>query len=376
MKLKITIAIVFVLLVVGGLAGVKTLQIKKMIDNGKAGGGPPPESVSTVQATPQKWENTLSAIGSVRAAQGVKISAEIPGAVQELRIESGSQVEKDAILVQLDTSTEKAQLRAVEAQLELAKINLTRAEKLRAENTVSASELDSAKATLEQTQANADAIRATIEKKTIRAPFAGVVGLRQVDLGQYVEAGHMLVSLQALKPVYVDFSVPQKDLARLQTGMTVVLTTDAYPEKKFSGTLTAINPDLDPITRSVPLRGTFENSEKFLRPGMFAKVEVILPEQEAVVAIPSTSVLSAPYGDSVFIVEPSTNKTSKAQYQVRQQFIRTGRTRGDFVAVQSGLKGGEKIVNAGLFKLRNGMGVVENQTIVPEASTTPRPSDG
>jgi len=375
MKTKIVTAIICVVTVSAVLGGIKALQIRKMIDGAKTSDGPAPEAVATVEARPQHWENSLVAIGSIRAAQGVRISSEIAGVIQDLHIESGAHVEKDAILVHLDTSTENAQLRAVEAQLEFARLNLVRVEKLRAGNTVSVSELDTARTTLNQTQANADAIRAAIEKKTIRAPFAGILGLRQVDLGQYIEAGRFIVSLQALSPVYADFSLPQQDLAHLKTGMKILVRTDTYPDRIFEGVLTAINPDLDQATRSVPLRASLENREQLLRPGMFAKVEVLLPDHEDVVAIPATSVLSAPYGDSVFIVESKTDSSGKTQLTVRQQFIRTGRNRGDFVAVISGLKGGERIVNAGLFKLRNGMTVLENNAPVPEASQTPRPSD-
>jgi len=394
MKTRIIVAIVVVVSVLAVLAGIRTLQIRKMIAGAKAAGGPPPESVSIVQAERQQWENALTAIGSIRATQGVKISSEVAGTIVELHIESGRRVEKDAVLLQLDTSTEKAQLRAVEAQLDLAKINLQRVEKLRADNTVSVSELDSARSAVNTSQANADAIRAAIEKKTIRAPFPGILGLRQVDLGQYIDAGRFIVSLQALNTVYVDFSLPQQDLANLKTGMRVRVTTDTYPGKTFEGTLSAINPDLDPVTRSVPLRGSLDNPDHLLRPGMFAKVEVVLPTQEEVVAVPATAILSAPYGDSVFIIETKTSEPAKEAARadsktaatetaksagpatvVRQQFIRTGRNRGDFVAVTSGLKGGERIVSPGLFKLRNGMAVVESNAATPEPSMAPRPSD-
>jgi membrane fusion protein (multidrug efflux system) len=370
MKSKIALAISIVVAVVAGLGGVKALQIKKMIDNGKAF-AQPPESVSTFEVREEKWQSSLPAIGSIRAAQGVIMTPEIPGVAQAIRFESGSAVEKGAELLLMDVTAEQAQLRSIEAQLQLTKISLERAEKLRADNTVSQAELDQAKSAVNQFQANADAIRATIEKKTIRAPFAGVLGLRQVDLGQYIEAGKPIVSLQALSPVFADFSLPQQELARLQTGMVVRVTTDTYPGRQFDGTLTAINPNLDQATRSVPLRATFENAEKLLRPGMFARVQVLLPVEQNVVTIPATSILSAPYGDSVYIVEQGTNQN----LVVRQQFIRTGQMRGDFIAVQTGLKAGQKIVSAGLFKLRNGMSVVENNTIAPEPSANPKPSD-
>jgi membrane fusion protein (multidrug efflux system) len=369
-RTKIIIAIGLIICVIAVLAGVKGMQFKTMIDRGKSF-APPPETVSTVEARNESWQGTLSAIGSIRAAQGVDVTTELPGTIREISFESGAAVEEGAVLVRLDVSTEEAQLRSVDAQFNLARINLERVEKLRADNTVSEAELDTARSTLNQFKANADAIRAAIEKKTIRAPFAGLLGIRLVNLGQYLEAGKPIVSLQSLTPVFADFSLPQQELRRLQTGMPVHVGTDTYPDKVFEGTLTAINPDLDEVTRSVPLRATFENKERLLRPGMFAKVAVLLPEQQDMVIIPSTSVLSAPFGDSVFVVEQGTN----SNLVVRQQFIKTGPARGDFVSVMNGLKSGEKIVSSGVFKLRNGLPVVENNSLVPPISTKPRPSD-
>lgn len=375
MKTKIALALFLVLVVVGGLAGTKALQIRKLIAAGKAF-STPPEAVSTTIAREEKWQETLTAIGSIAAVQGVIISPEIPGAIREIAFESGAVVAAGALLVRLDTSSEEAQLRAVEAQVELAQINALRARNLRKENTVSQSELDSAEAALKQSQANADAIRATIAKKTIRAPFAGRLGIRLVNLGQYLDTGKPIVSLQSLTPVYADFSLPQQELARLKTGLRVRLSTDAYPGRSFDGTLTAINPDLDQATRSVGLQATLDNPEQLLRPGMFTRVEVLLPQEETVLVIPATSVLSAPFGDSVYVVEPApAGSDGKTGLTVRQQFIRTGRARGDFLSVASGLQAGARIVSAGLFKLRNGMAVVENNRLTPKAEEKPHPAD-
>ena len=238
------------------------------------------------------------------------------------------------------------------------------------------SELETAEATLKQTQGMADATRAIIQKKTILAPFAGRLGIRLVNLGQYLDAGKPIVSLQSLTPIYADFSLPQQELARLQTGMRVRVTTDTYPGRQFEGTLSAINPDLDAQTRSVGLQATFGNAEQLLRPGMFARVEVLLPEEQPVLVIPATAVLSAPYGDSVYVIESKMGKDSgKPELAVRQQFIRTGRAQGDFVSVESGLKPGERIVSAGIFKLRNGMSVIENNELSPKNDLAPHPSD-
>jgi membrane fusion protein, multidrug efflux system len=251
-----------------------------------------------------------------------------------------------------------------------------RMRKLRTENMVSQSDLDTAEATVKQTQANADAIAAVIEKKTIRAPFAGRLGIRLINLGQYLDVGKPIVSLQSLTPVYADFSLPQQELARLKTGMKVRLQTDAYPDQTFEGALSAINPDLDSSTRSVGIQATFTNAEQLLRPGMFARVEVLLPHEENVLVIPQTAVLSAPYGDSVYVIESKAGADKGApELTVRQQFVRTGRSRGDLLSVESGLKAGERIVSAGVFKLRNGMGVAESNEAAPKTSATPRPSD-
>ncbi len=375
MKAKIALAVLVVLVVIGGLAGVKALQIRKMVAAMQA--MPlPAETVSATTVHEEKWQGKLTAIGTIAAVQGVNVTAEIPGLVREITFDSGAVVKAGEVLVRLDTSSEEAQLRAMEAQLELARLNVERERKLRSENMVSQAELDTAEATVKQCQANADAIRTTIDKKTIRAPFAGRLGIRQINLGQYLEAGRAVVSLQSLTPVYVDFSLPQQDLAVLRTGMRVRLGLDAYPDRAFEGALSAINPDVDQSTRAVGLQATFDNADQLLRPGMFARVSVLLPEETNVLVIPITAVLSAPYGDSVYVIEPdTTNPKNKSGLKVRQQIVRTGEERGDFVAVEAGVKAGERIVSAGVFKLRNDMPVVENNQVSPKASEAPRPAD-
>src|SRR5271154_6752724 len=296
MKRKTFVGILVVAAVLIVLAGVKILQIRSMIAFGKSF-AMPPETISSAVATEEKWQDTLSAVGSVNAEQGVIVSPEIAGTVSEIDFESGATVKKGDLLLKLDTSLEDAQLRAAAAQVELAKLNADRSEKLRADSTVSQSELDQAEATLKQSQADADAISATIDKKTIRAPFDGRLGIRLVNLGEQLDVGKGIVSLQSLAPVFVDFSLPQQDLSQLTTGLKVRATTDAYPDKSFDGELTAINPDLDAMTRSVKMRARFENADELLRPGMFVRAEIILPEAKPVLAIPSTAVLSATYGD-------------------------------------------------------------------------------
>src|ERR1044071_643014 len=375
MKLKIFVGALIVLLISGALAGIKTLQIRKMAAVAKAM-VLPPETVSAALVREEKWQDTLSAIGSISAVQGVTITPDIPGTVREIAFEAGTLVNKGDLLVRLDISAEEAQLRAVEAQVEWSRINLERNSTLRKENMLSQSDLDSSEAALKQNKANADAIRATIEKKTIRAPFTGRLGIRQINLGQYLDTGKPIVSLQALSPAYADFSLPPQHLARLKTGMRVRITTDAYPDRQFEGTLSTINPDLDAITRSVGLQATFDNADQSLRPGMYARVEVLMPELRQVLVVPATAVLSEPYGDSVFLIEPSADKgASPAGLTVRHQFIRTGRARGDLITVETGLKPGDRVVSSGSFKLRNGMLVRENNELAPRIDPTPKPPD-
>ncbi len=368
---KIALSIVIVLVIAGALVAIKAAQIKKLMA-GQAAFKMPPETISSALVKEDKWQELLTAIGSIAAFQGVTITPDIPGTIREIKFESGATVRKGDLLVKLDTSTEEAQLRAMEAQVDLSRLTFERNKTLRSENMLSQSDLDSSDAALKQNIANADAIRATIEKKTIRAPFDGQLGIRQVNLGQYLDVGKPVASLQALSPVYADFSLPQQELSKLKVGMRVRVTTDSYPGKTFDGTLTAINPDLDQNTRSIGLQATIENAEQKLRPGMYAKMEVLLPEETKVLIVPATSVLSAPFGDSVYVIEPA--KDAKDGLAVRQQFIQTVQSRGDLVAIR-GLNAGDKVVTAGLFKLRNGMHVVENNTLTPKVETSPRPPD-
>ncbi len=373
MKLKVVLALALVVVVFGVLAAVKALQIKAMI-NAAATMVPPPETVATAVAQNDTWPDELSAIGSIGAVQGVTVTTEVGGMIKEIAFESGRTVAAGDLLVKLDTTSEEAQLRALESQVDLATINVERSRKLRENNTISQSELDTVEAALKQNQANADNIRAVIAKKTIRAPFAGRLGIRQVNLGQFLDNGKPIVSLQSLVPVYANFSLPQQNLAALKTGLPVHVTTDAYPGREFTGTLTTINPDLDEATRSLTLQATLDNADEALRPGMFARVKVVLPSTEDVLVIPLTAVLSAPFGDTVYVVEPGTN--ADGGLVVRSQLIRSGATRGDYVAVAAGLKKGEKVVSAGLFRLRNGQSVVEDNTLNTKASQTPKPSNG
>jgi membrane fusion protein (multidrug efflux system) len=372
-KKPIFIGIIIVVIALLALAGVKTLQIGTLISFGKTYTAPP-DTISSAVAQDQNWQNTLSAVGSINAAQGVTVASEVAGTVTEIAFESGAIVAKGDLLVRLDTSSEEAQLRAMEAQVELTKLNAERLRTLRTNNVVSQSEVDTAEEALKQNQANADEISAVIEKKTIRAPFAGRLGIRLVNLGESLDARKAIVSLQSLVPIYGDFSLPQQALSVLTTGLVVQVSSDAYPGQKFTGEVTAINPELDSTTRSVQLQATFANTNQLLRPGMFARMEVVLPGDQNVLAVPATAILSAPFGDSVYVIEQSTN--AAGGLVVRQQFVKTGRPLGDFVSIVAGLKAGDKVASSGLFKLRNGGSVVINNDLAPEHSTTPTPPNG
>jgi membrane fusion protein, multidrug efflux system len=365
---KLFIGIIIVLVVLGGLAAVKTMQIKTMIDN------PWPQTVDTVASAvvhQETWQDTLSAVGSVSAAQGVTVAPEVAGTVSKIDFESGAPVKQGDLLLKLDTSSEDAQLRAAKAQVDWAQVSADRLQKLREDKTVSQSELDQAVAQLKQAKANADAIQTVIEKKTIRAPFSGKLGIRLVNLGEQLSVGSGIVSLQSLAPIFVDFSLPQQDFALLQNGLKVRAVSDAYPTNEFEGEISAINPDLDPVTRSVRIRAKFENADERLRAGMFVRVTLLLPQERQVLVIPQTAILSQPYGDSVFLIAP--DKNNATNLTVQSKLIRTGRSRGDFISVETGLKPGDRVASDGVFKLRNGVPVHVNNEFAPQPSKNPNP---
>ncbi len=374
---KIVVSVVIVLAVAGALAGVKAFQIASMVRAGKEF-AVPPETVSSAEVKEETWPSMLSAVGTVRAVQGVVLKAELPGTVREIAFESGSAAAGGQVLVHLDTSSEEARLRAAEAQAELARLNLERARNLRAQALIAQSELDASEAASRQGTASVDDIRAAIAKKTIRAPFAGRLGIRLVNLGQFVNAGDPIVSLQSLDPVYVDFALPEQQLASVRRNLVVRATTDASPGTVFEGTLTALNADVDASTRNLLLQATLPNADGTLRPGMFAKVELVLPESQRLLVVPATAVLHAPYGDSVFVIsEPRDPKAGAGAgvKEARLTTVRLGETRGDFVAVTQGVSAGQTVASSGVFKLRNGSPVVVNNSLAPAAEANPRPAD-
>ena len=366
-----------IILIAGPLALVKTAQIKKMIASGQAAAAAmPPTTVTATGARQESWNSSLAATGSLLAVQGVTVGAEVPGKVVQIAFEAGAAVKAGDLLVQLDTTTEAAQLRAAEASAALMKANLQRARELRENNTNSLAELDAADAQAKQADAQVEAIRAVIAKKAIRAPFDGRLGLRLVNLGQILREGDPISTLQTLDPIYVNFSLPQQRISQIAAGAVVHVNSDAAPGESFEGKITAISPEVDVATRNIRVQATITNRDERLRPGMFANVEVMLPAKIEALAIPVTAVLYAPYGDSVFVIDEKKDEQSgKVQQVLRQQFIRIGGARGDFVNVVDGLKPGEQIVTAGVFKLRSGMPVVIDNTLAPDAKLAPQPKD-
>jgi membrane fusion protein (multidrug efflux system) len=376
MKKRIAIALVSVLLVAALLAGIKTPQIGKMIDQGKAF-VPPPETVTATPVQAQSWETELTVVGSLTAVQGVTLAAEAPGKVVAIAFTAGRSVRAGELLLRQDTSTEEAQLPGAEAAVVLAAANLERARSLLAERAVAQVEYDTALANHSLALAEVERLRAAIGKKTVHAPFAGQLGIRLVNLGQMLKEGDAIVSLQALDPIFVDFSLPQQALSQLRPGIAVRITTDAWPDQLFAGRLTAINAEVDAATRNIRLQATAANADGKLRPGMFVNVGVVLPERVEVLAIPASAVLHAPYGDSVYVIEAAgaDGQGSENGKILRQQFVRLGAKRGDFVAVTAGLQGGETVVSTGAFKLRSGQAVIIDNTLAPTFSLEPRPAN-
>jgi membrane fusion protein, multidrug efflux system len=366
------VAILGMLAVVGVLAGIKIAQILSMIRAGKAF-VPPPESVSSAEAEATSWELKRDAIGSLVAERAVTLSSELPGTVRQISFDSGTSVKRGAVLVKLDTSTEEAQLAAAVSEAALDRLTLDRTDRLRKSAVIPKADFDMAQARAQEADATVQGLRATIAKKTIRAPFDGRISIRQIEVGQVLSPGQPIATLQSVSPIHAEFWLPQRALAELTVGQRARMRTDAFPAGAWAGKVTTINPEIDTATRNVRIRATFENPDGRLRPGMYASVEVLAPEQGAVLAIPATAVLYAPYGDSVFVLEHKADSAGKAITVARQQFVRLGERRGDFVAVTSGLNAGEAVASSGAFKLRNGATVLVNNALAPHAELAPMP---
>jgi membrane fusion protein (multidrug efflux system) len=361
------------LLIVAGLGFVKFKQIQAAIAQAAAF-QPPPDAVTTIAAREEAWPATLSAIGTMAAVQGVTVSADLPGTVDRIQFDSGQTVSAGDVLAVLDTREERARLAAFEAQSELAKLTFDRMQGLLTEQVISKAEFDRATAEYRQVQAQAEEVRAVIQRKTIRAPFAGILGIRQVNLGQYLAGGAALVTLQSLNPIYVNFSVPQQSVAQIPVGREVRVAAGGL-SGGWTGRVTAIDSKVDETTRNIQLQATLANADGRLRPGMFVQAEVELGPREPVLVLPASAISYAPYGDSVFVVGELTSPQGKTYRGVRQQIVKLGPARGDQIAVLSGIKAGDEVVTSGLFKLRNNAPVQVNNTVQPDNNPAPTPEN-
>jgi len=385
------------LLIVVFLAGTKFFQIFTMIQAGKKM-VPPPVAVTTAKVQEVEWQPVRPAVGTLIAIRATTLSAELFGTVREIGFENGSLVKKGQMMVRFDTSAEQAQLQSAQADLALAKQTLDRAESLRKQEVNTQAELESAQARDKQTRAAVVNLQAIINKKIIRAPFDGRAGIRAVELGQVVSPGAPIISLQTVSPIYAEFQLPQQALADVKLDQKVLVKVDVFPGNTWEGTITTINPEVDPATRNVRMRATVENPDGRLNPGMFASVAVEAGKASQAMVVPATSIIYAPYGDSVYLVaeqkdDPKDDPANKGEPAkkappapakapgdkptliAQQQFVRLGERRGDYVQVLDGLKGGESIVSNGAFKLRNGQTIMINNALAPPANMVPSPVD-
>jgi membrane fusion protein (multidrug efflux system) len=371
---RVSIAILGLLVVLGALGTVKGLQIKRMIAHGESF-VPPPQTISAAPVERSIWEETIQAVGTLTAVNGVVVSAELTGKLVRIGFESGAQVTAGQMLVQQDISIETAQLKVATSERDLTQKELERIQFLYEKKVVPISQLDDLKSRLEQTTARVELIRANIAKKTIRAPFNGRLGIRQVNLGEVMLPGQPIVPLQSLDSIYVNFQVPQQYLADLKKGLTVRMNSDALGDHTLEGRISAINANVDSETRNIEVQAIVPNTDERLRPGMYATVGVVLPVKKHVLTVPTTAINFAPYGDSVFLVEIPQENIDSGHLVLRQQFVQLGERRGDYVVVQDGVNPGQQVVSTGVFKLRNGQNVVIDNSKSPAFETEPHPED-
>jgi len=374
MAKRMILMLVVVLALLGGLGFAKYRQVEAAIAMG-ASFQPPPTAVTTVIAKKTAWPSTLSVIGTAAAIQGVTVGADLPGTIDKIHFESGQWARQGDILVELDTRQERAQLASLEAQRDLAKINYDRAQELVKAGVISRSDYDNASAQQKATEAQVGDIRAAIARKTIRAPFTGVLGIRQVSLGQYLAAGQAIVSLQSLSPIYVNFGVPQQETSKVIPGHVLRVTNSELPGMGFTGRIIAIDSVINEQTRNIQVQAVVTNKDNKLRPGMFVQVELPLGKPHDVIPLPASAINYAPYGDSVFVVTDMKDPKGNTYRGVRQQVVKIEGSRGDQVAIVSGINPGDEIVSAGAFRLRNGAPIQVNNSIKPENSTDPHPEE-
>ena len=360
--------------VLAGLGAVKFQQIQTAVAQAAAM-QPPPEAVTTIVAEAEPWPDTISVIGTTAAVQGVTVSADLPGLVDRITFDSGRFVREGDVLVQLDTRQEQAQLAAAEAQRELARLNFERMQALVVDGAISRADFDQAAAEQKSTDARVGEIKASIARKTIRAPFSGILGIRQVNLGQYLSGGDPIVPLQSLHPIYVNFGVPQQETARVHVGRDVRISVEELSGASFTGRVTAVDSVVDQTTRNVQVQATVPNPDGKLKPGMFVQAAIVTGATKSNVSLPASAIGYAPFGDSVYVLADLKGPDGRTYRGVRQQFVKVGPTRGDRVAILSGVNPGDEVVTSGVFKLRNGAAVHVNNAVQPANSLAPTPAD-
>lgn len=378
--MRYVLVIIGLLAVIGGLVFVKYSQIAMLIGFGKQmeAAGPPPQAVATMVAQEQDWEGTLSAVGTVASMKGVTISAEAAGVVTRINFESGKRVKQGEVLVELDTSVERAQLASAKVRSELAKSTAERTRVLTEAGAKTKVQAELDDSSLKSATAEIAVLQAQIAKKTIRAPFSGKLGIRSVNLGQYLNPGTPVTVLEATDGVFVDFTLPQQQAVTV--GMKVRITVEGIAKLDTEGVVEAIDPNVDQTTRSLKVRASAPNADEKLQPGMFANIALVLPERPKVVTVPLIAVIHASFGDSVFILEEPENKDAKGPggepvKMARQQFVRLGDRQGDFVAVLDGVKAGQEVVSQGAFKLRNKAPVYVNNADAAKPELNPKPEN-
>jgi membrane fusion protein (multidrug efflux system) len=369
----LVIMAVVVVLVLGGIFGWQTFMAK-MMSKYMGAAATAPQTVSTIAAAEDKWQSRLQATGSLRAVRGADLSSQASGIVDEIHFDSGNDVPTGKVLLRLRPLDDYALLQQLEAAAKLAEQNYKRDQEQFAAQAISQAVIDGDVATLNTARAQVEAQRALIQEKIVAAPFAGRLGIRQVDLGQYLAAGTTIVTLQALDPILIDFYVPQQALSRIKIGQAVGAMVDTYPGKPFKGVIEAINSKVDAASRNVQVRASFHNADRLLVPGMYATVSIDAGDEIAQITLPQAAITYNPYGDTVFVVEQSgTDDKGKPRSIVKQRFVKLGATRGDQVAVLSGIKAGEIVVTGGQMKLRNGSSITINNSLTPTNEIKPNP---
>lgn len=375
MKKRMVIMLVAVGLVFGGIFGFQAFK-GAMIKKFMRSQGQPPQTVSTTVAAKQEWQPTLKAVGSLRAVRGADLAPEISGLVASIPFKSGDEVKAGALLVQLRADSEQAHLNSLKASAELAEITFKRDQELIKIHAISQATYDTDAANLKSLRAQVDEQQALVAKKFIRAPFAGRIGIRLVDMGQYLNAGDKIATLQAIDPILVDFFVPQQEMDQVRVGQPVTATTDTFPGEVFKGEIAAINPKVDTDTRNVQVRASLTNAQRKLLPGMFATVRIQSGQPQSFITLPQTAITYNPYGDTVFLVEEKgKGPDGKPIWLARQTFITLGRSRGDQVAVLKGVKEGDTVVTSGQLKLKNGTPLLIDNSVRPADNPAPRPQD-